>query len=154
HHWRLAMVVFVGLACLATNLKSLRLSVQTLGVSIVILACIANVFGDMTTGRLTLPQGKFGNPNDLAEIMLMGFPFLIYILDTGNLFLKLTSMGGMLILLVAMARTGSRGASLALVIVIGFVFLRSTVQARILMVAAAIVALAAAVALLPHSLRD
>jgi hypothetical protein len=64
------------------------------------------------TGAIyVLWDGKEAAPShEFAEIMLMDFSFFIYILDTSNLFLKLT-VSGMLIVLAAMARTGSRALS-------------------------------------------
>ena len=47
---------------------------KTLTYALLVFTIIANVFGVSDNGRLFLEQGKFGNPNEMAQALLLGLP--------------------------------------------------------------------------------
>ena len=47
---------------------------KTLTYALLVFTIIANVFGVSDNGRLFLQQGKFANPNEMAQALLLGLP--------------------------------------------------------------------------------
>src|SRR5262249_690358 len=92
---------------------------------------IANVFGTMETGRLFLPQGKFANPNEMAQALLIGLPLWIAKMgETESPIKKAFCCGVMVLMLLTVFRTGSRGAMIGFVVMGLFVFLRASVMGK------------------------
>jgi O-antigen ligase len=113
---------------------------------------IALFLGSTEGGRLWLPAGRFANPNDLADILLIGLPFWWWVLTdarTSRIWkpVALLLMGLMLLI---MLRTGSRGAMIALLAVVVVVFLRAPARGKLILAgASALVVLCAALVLPP-----
>jgi O-antigen ligase len=150
--WPRALLVFVAIGCLVTSLQGLRRAIFTLGFGIVILGLISRILGQMQDGRLFLPTGKLSNPNDLAQAVLMGFPFLLFILMEGNKVMKCLVVLGAVPMFQALVRTGSRGGMLGFLVILLFVFFRSSLGGKVMAVAGGIAVFVLALAVLPESL--
>jgi O-antigen ligase len=94
-------------------------------------ATVAVIYYALRTGvnsaedsRFAVTYGTLGNANDLAGALLMGLPFLIYVIadKRRNGFIRVISLGMALVLLVVVLRTGSRGAIMTIgaLIILGF----------------------------------
>lgn len=150
--WPRALMVFLALACLVTSLAGVRRAIITLGFAIIVLGLISHLFGQLNDGRLFLPQGKFSNPNDLAQAVLMGFPFLLFTLMEGNKATKALVLVGAVPLFGALMRTGSRGGMLGFIVILLFGFFRCSLGGKMLAVAGGVGVLLAAMVVLPQSI--
>ena len=98
-------------------------------------------------------KGVIANPDDLAAHLLLVLPFLLFIVlkpRTRTIF-RLVCAGATVIGLFQILRTGSRGALVALLVTIVFVFVRGSARQRIAVGAIAPVVLAILIGLLPSS---
>jgi O-antigen ligase len=100
---------------------------------------IANVFGVSDNGRLFLVQGKVGNPNEMAQALLLSLPLwgaIMVISKTppGKLF----AAGVMVLILATTFRTGSRGAMIGFLVMLLVVFLRAPVLGKVKIIMAGI----------------
>jgi len=92
---------------------------------------IVNIFGTMETGRLFLPQGKFSNPNEMAQALLLGMPLWAAKMTTYPVGPKKLFGGGMmLVTLLTVFRTGSRGAMIGFFVMGLFMFARASVMGK------------------------
>lgn len=155
-NWVKAFLLYVIIAGLITEFGQLRRAVRLIAYSVLVLSLIAIVFGRMWAGRLILSNGRFTNPNDLAQILLMGFPFWWYIASDAHLtpFRRLCANAAMVPIFIAMAKTGSRGALIAALLVGIVLFVRSSITAKIQMLAGALMLVTLAAVMLPSVTRD
>lgn len=93
----------------------------------------AHLFGDNASGRLALEaSGLIGNSNDLAAHLLLVMPFLLFfVLDPKTIgILKLFLMVGLGFGVFQVLKTGSRGALIALAVMLVFWLLRASMKQR------------------------
>jgi hypothetical protein len=69
-----SFVAFLAVAGLVSNYQQCFKVVKTLAWAFLVFTIIANVFGTSENGRLFLAQGKFANPNEMAQALLLGLP--------------------------------------------------------------------------------
>lgn len=150
--WPRALLVFIAVGCTVTSLAGVRRAIFTLGFAVVILGVISRIWGEMQDGRLFLPQGKFENPNDLAQAVLMGFPFLLFIVMEGNNLMRFLVFLGAIPLFQALIRTGSRGGMLGMIVILLFVFFRCSLGGKMLALTGGLAVLLITMAVLPESL--
>jgi O-antigen ligase len=130
-----SFVAFLATAGLVTNYVQTRKSVNALAWALFVFVIIANVFGTMDSGRLFLEQGKFANPNEMAQALLIGLPlWMAKMSETSSPFKKAFCVGVMLMMVMTVFRTGSRGAMIGLAVMMVFVFMRATVMGKMQMV--------------------
>lgn len=149
--WPHAVLLFIAIGCLLGSLAAVRRAIYFIGFGIIVLAVIAEKFGDFSTGRLTMQDMTFGNPNDLAAVVLMGIPFVVLILMEGGVFMKVVALGAIVPLFVTLLRTGSRAGMLGFLTVAIFLFFRCSIIGKIMVAVGGTVVLAAALTLLPHT---
>jgi O-antigen ligase len=152
--WLKTFVLYFVLAGLTTTWGQFRRAVHTLAWSVLVLALLALRYGDMSDGRLVLDVGRFTNPNDLAQILLMALPFWWYIAVNPNLkrSYRVLSYFAMVPIIMAMAKTGSRGAMIAAAVVAAILFWRSSVVNKMQLTIAFLVVVLSAGFLLPDYL--
>ena len=130
-----SFVAFLATAGLVTNYVQTRKAINTLAWALFVFVIIANVFGSMDSGRLFLEQGKFANPNEMAQALLIGLPlWMAKMGESKSPFYKAFCVGIMLMMVMTVFRTGSRGAMIGLAVMMLFVFLRATVMGKMQMV--------------------
>ncbi len=154
--WIKSLLVFIVIVGLIRTFTQLRKVLHLLAWSILVLALLALVFGDMRTGRLVLERGRFTNPNDLAQILLMGLPFWWYIATNRSLKRSRRNWAfvAMIPILVALLKTGSRGAMIA-ALAVGLVwFWRSSVSHKVVLLVGVLAMVSLAAAFLPQTLKD
>lgn len=154
--WLKAFLVYgciVGL--IATYDQTLR-AIKVLGFAVLVLSILAILRGNTSTGRLFLSEGKFQNPNDLAQILLMGLPFLwLMVKDSRqNLLFKIPPFLLTGLVFYVMLKTGSRGAFFGFVALLVFIFVRASMSDRIVMLVLSLFLFAFALIIVPSGLRS
>lgn len=152
--WLVGCVVFMATAALIADFRQYVRSVKTVAVAILVLTFICIIFGTVQNGRLFLERGRFANPNEMAQALLLGMPFwwAIYASSRSLLF-KLFSAGSLTAMMYVIGKAGSRGALISIVVILGFMFLRASVVGKMKLLFGAGTLLLVAVLLLPGALR-
>ena len=132
--------MFFLLAGLLLTLREVNrfLSVLALAGALVILASF--YYGSEEFGRFNFSFGTLENANDYATHLLLTLPFLVLvILNSSSSFIR--SSAGIFVLLgtYLVLKTGSRGGLLALVAMLGFFFLKTTMVQRAAIVATVVI---------------
>jgi O-antigen ligase len=126
-----SFVVFLSVAGLVHTYRNWFKLFKTLAFALLVFTIVANVFGVSDNGRLFLEQGKFGNPNEMAQALLLGLPLWgARMALSKSLAGKVFAIGVMLLIFVTTFRTGSRGAMIAFVVMLLVVFLRASVMGK------------------------
>jgi O-antigen ligase len=113
-------------------------------------------FRDTIDGRLRLPAGMLQNPNDVAQVLLLGMPFLVFMMIRKNGFPLLRVFAGMCLLplFLVLFKTGSRGGLLTLAVISLLSFARASLATKVKLAGAVALIAAICLPLLPQSLRD
>src|SRR4051812_26527496 len=116
-------------------------------------ALLSFYIGVNVQGRVALPGGTLGDPNEFAITMIAGLPFWWFKASRASGFKKIAFLLATIPLYVAFARAGSRSGLIALVVlsVIAFVFAKGNQKVMILV--GAMIAIAASSVLLPDYLK-
>jgi O-antigen ligase len=146
-------ICIVGL--IATYDQTLK-AIYVTGFAVLTLAILALLLGNSASGRLFLTDGKFQNPNDLAQIMLMGMPFLwlMFKSSTQNLLFKLPPLLFSGIVFYVMLKTGSRGAIFGFLTLFVFVFFKASMTDRLALVILSLFLAGFALVVVPAGLRN
>ena len=154
--WFKTVLVFLVIAALVSTFEQFRRTIEMLAYSILALALMANVFGNMKEGRLVLSRGRFTNPNDIAQILLMSLPFWWYVAMNPNLkpSKRLLAYLAIIPIFMAMAKTGSRGALVAAIIVGLVLFWKSSMNRKVLIMAGVAVLVVLSAVLLPSTIKE
>jgi O-antigen ligase len=151
--WSRSLLTFFLIAGLVYSLRQCRIIIYTIGFSIAVIAVTAVFSHTLVEGsRWALPVGTLANPNDLAQYLLVGIPFLWYMSRHRNAAMKLTGYGGMAVVLFVTAATGSRGGMIAVAIMLLVLFFQVSMSRKIMFVFAAAVLMLALGAMLPDAL--
>jgi O-antigen ligase len=126
-----SFVAFLSVAGLVHNYSQWLKLLKALTYALLVFTVIANVFGISDNGRLFLEQGKFANPNEMAQALLLGLPLWgVMMVNAKELPGKVFAMGVMVLILATTFRTGSRGAMIAFVVMLLVVFWRAPVMGK------------------------
>jgi O-antigen ligase len=127
-----SFAAFLAVAGLIGNYEQFRKALNAIAWALFVFSIIANVFGDSDNGRLFLEQGKFANPNEMAQALLIGLPLWGgRFARSDSLQEKLFALLVMLLALVTTFRTGSRGALIAFVAMCLVYFLRAQIHDKL-----------------------
>ena len=153
--WLKAVLVYICIVGLIGTYDQTLRAIKVLGFAVLILAVLALVLGNTDSGRLFLNEGKFSNPNDLGQIMLIGLPFLwLMVKDpTQNMLFRIPPLIFSGLIFYVLLKTGSRGAIFGFLAMLLFVFVRSTMTGRIAILGMSMILVLAAVVIVPGSLR-
>lgn len=152
--WLVCLVVFLATASLVSDWRQYRRTVTTIAFAILVLTVISLSLGTMQNGRLFLARGRFSNPNEMAQALLLGMPFWWAAYSNAR-FLpgKLLAAGSLALMAYVIGETGSRGALAAILVAGGLMFLRASLQGKIKVIIGAAAILLLAAVILPGSLR-
>ena len=133
--WAKALLVYVAIAGLIRSFDQCTRILHAIGYAILTVALIGLLLGSTASGRLYLPQGKFGNPNDYAQVLLIGLPFLWLMFKNAPPALShrvplLASLG---VVMVVLAQTGSRGAFVSFAVILLVLFLRARLFGKVVL---------------------
>jgi O-antigen ligase len=132
-----SFVSFLAVAGLVHNYQQWFKLFKALTYALLVFTVIANVFGGSENGRLFLAQGKFANPNEMAQALLLGLPLWGgMMVISKSLPGRAFAAGVMVVILVTTFRTGSRGAMIGFVAMLLVVFLRAPVIGKLKIVLA------------------
>ena len=152
--WLVGCVAFMATAALIADFRQYVRTVKTVALAVLVLTFICITLGTMQDGRLFLERGRFSNPNEMAQALLLGMPFWWAILgNSRSLFFKLCGVGSIAAMMYVVAKTGSRGALISILVVLLFMFLRASVVGKMQLLFGAGMLLLIAVLLLPGGLR-
>jgi O-antigen ligase len=148
-----AFVAFLAVAGLVQNYQQWLKLFKTLTYALLVFTIIANVFGISDNGRLILEQGKFGNPNEMAQALLLGLPLwgammVVSKAPTGKLF----AVGVMVLILATTFRTGSRGAMIGFLAMLLIVFVRASIMGKMQIMLAGVLFLGVVLTTMPGRL--
>ena len=148
-----SFVAFLAVAGLVHNYQQWLKLLTVLTYALLVFTVIANVFGDSDNGRLFLTQGKFGNPNEMAQALLLGLPLwgakmVMSKSPAGKLF----AIGVMVLILATAFRTGSRGAMIGFVTMLLVVFMRAPVMDKLKIIMAGVLFLGIVMTTMPGRL--
>jgi O-antigen ligase len=148
-----SFVAFLAVAGLVNNYQQWFKLFKTLAYALLAFTIIANVFGTAETGRLFLEQGKFGNPNEMAQALLLGLPLWgAMMIMSKSLPGKVFAAGVMVLILMTTFRTGSRGAMIGFVAMLLLVFLRAPIMGKMQLILAAVLFICAVATTMPGRL--
>ena len=152
--WMIGCIVFLATAALIADFRQYVRSAKTVAVAVLVLTFICLTLGTMQNGRLFLERGRFANPNEMAQALLLGMPFwwAIYA-NSRSLFAKLCGAGALAAMMYVISKTGSRGALISSLVILGFMFLRATAIGKMKLLFGAGMLLLVAALLLPGALR-
>jgi hypothetical protein len=125
--WLPSFIIFLATAGLIVNFDQCRKAVHAVTYGFLVLTAIAILWGSAEeTGRLFLPHGKFSNPNEMAQALLLGLClWWLMWLNARSGITKAFSGIVMLVMLFTLSKTGSRGALVAFGALLLSIFLRS-----------------------------
>jgi O-antigen ligase len=148
-----SFVAFLAVAGLVQNYQQWFKLFKTLTWALLVFTLITNLFGTTTTGRLFLEQGKFGNPNEMAQALLLGLPLwgatMALSKSPGG---KVFAVGVMVLILATTFRTGSRGAMIGFVVTLLVVFVRAQILGKMKIILAGVLFLGIVVTTMPGRL--
>jgi O-antigen ligase len=152
--WLPAFVIFLAVTGFIVNFDQCKKAINTIGYGLLVLTLIAVVYGSTEeTGRLFLPNGKFANPNEMAQALLMGLPIWWFILQESQaLGKKVFAAGSLFLMLIIISKCGSRGALITIVALTGLVFLRASIMGKMKLVVGGLAIIAILVAMMPGKL--
>jgi O-antigen ligase len=148
-----SFAAFLATAGLIGNYDQCRKAIHAVAWGLFAFTVIANLFGNMDTGRLFLTQGKFANPNEMAQALLIGMPLW------GSMMVNTTSfpkkVGCLLVIalmLITTFRTGSRGAMVAFAVMLAVMFLRASIMGKMQLLLGSILVMGLLFATMPGKL--
>jgi O-antigen ligase len=152
--WVISFVVFLATAGLVVNFRQARSAAYTLAWALFVLTLIAVLWGSTeATGRLFLPRGKFANPNEMAQALLLGMPlWWLVLLDTASVVKKAFAAGVIFFMLVVASKCGSRGALIAFAVTLFCLFMRAELMGKLKLIVGGFVVVALLAAMMPGKL--
>jgi O-antigen ligase len=154
NQWLMSFVIFTATASLIADFTQYVRTAKTIALAILALAILSITFGTMENGRLFLERGRFANPNEMAQALLLGMPFwwALYV-NFRSPVSKLVAACSLVLMLYVIAKTGSRGALISVVVIVAFMFVRASVVGRMKLLVSAAVLLVLAMLILPGGLK-
>lgn len=153
--WIKSFLFFLLVAGLLRTWEHCRMAIHVIAYAVLTVAILGLYYGTTLEGRLILPVGSLSNSNDMAQVLLTGFPGWLFIAMRKDRlpFRKIAAFLCMVPIVYAILGSGSRAALIAIVSsgVVWF-FQASTTTKVKLMFLGFVLALAAAVAL-PEDLK-
>jgi O-antigen ligase len=116
-------------------------------------ALMSFVIGVSVQGRVALPGGTLGDPNEFAITMVAGLPFWWFKATRASGFKKVAFLLATVPMYAAFARAGSRSGLVALMVLMAIAFVFAQGGRKVLIVVGAVIALAASSVLLPDYLK-
>ena len=155
--WSKSFLVFVMVASLIQTVRQCRLAMYSIagGVLVVVGLCLYfRATGE--DGRLQLPAGMLTNPNDVAQVILLGMPFLVFMMirKRGFPFQRIFAGLCLLPLFIVLFKTGSRGGLLTLAVLSLLSFARAPLATKVKLAGAVILIAVICFPLLPQNIRD
>jgi O-antigen ligase len=152
--WVPSFVIFLATAGLIGNFAQCRRAAAAVTWAFFVLMLIAIFWGSTAeTGRLFLPHGKFSNPNEMGQALLLGLPLWGLVLLNGKSTpIKVFAAGVIVAMLYVTSETGSRGALVGFGVLLVCLFWRSSAGGKLKLVIGGTVLLLAIAGTMPKRL--
>lgn len=149
----MVMAMFIPILGLPAGYRDLRKMFLVVATAVGLFSMVSVIGGQFLAGRIAA-SGTFGNTNDLAQIILMGLPFLVFLIYDfrNNKVVAVAGVLGLLPMVVALMKTGSRSMVLAVGVMFTLTFLKASLTAKLRLLILAGVVLAAGIVLIPRTL--
>jgi O-antigen ligase len=133
--WLPSFIIFLATAGMIVNYDQCRKATTTVAYGFMVFTVVAMVWGSTeATGRLYLPHGKFSNPNEMAQALLLGLAmWWLMLLNAKSGIRKAGAFVVIIVMFFTATRTGSRGALVSFVVLVFFIFLRSDAAGKMKM---------------------
>jgi len=142
--------VVVGLVLTWKDFWRMSLTIAWAGVATILVG--SAMAEQLSDGRSELGFGTMANSNDFAALVVFVLPFVALLVFTKrNFLIRMLALAVSLLGIYRILSTGSRGALLALIVTLGFVFLRASIRQKIGLMLAGLVAGSLLVAVLPDT---
>jgi O-antigen ligase len=154
--WLPSFIIFLATAGMIVNYDQCRKAVSAVAYGLLVLTAIAILYGSTErTGRLYLPQGKFANPNEMAQALLLGLSlWWLMCLNARSAMGKAVATVVMMVMILTISKTGSRGAMVSFVVLLLSIFLRSTTAGKMRMLIGTVVLVGLIVGTMPKRLLN
>jgi O-antigen ligase len=131
--WFKSLLVYVLIVSLIQNWRHSTQLARTMAWSIGVLSVLSYIYANGESGRFFLQQGKLSNPNDLAQALLLGLPFLLILFSQSATLAptRIASLFFIGILGVDFLHTGSRGGMISAAMCLPVVIATSSSKLRI-----------------------
>lgn len=151
--WLKSFLLFVVVAGLIGTLRQCCRAMYSIAFAVLVVSFICFYHRATIYGRLMLRQGLLENPNDLAQVLLMGIPFwlLIAMNGAGIPFRRPIAALCTVPIIIATIVTGSRGALVAISAMMLAMFLYSSSTARLKLIGAGFILVPAILVLSPRT---
>lgn len=134
--WVKSLLIYFMAVAIMLTFEECRKAIYTMALATMTIVALGFKYGVVDDdGRLALGHHMLSNPNDLSVYLLIGAPFCVYALIRAPKFTKPIWIIGLLLLLRTVLKTGSRGALLAIVIVLAYLFFKSKITHKMAMIA-------------------
>lgn len=149
----LMYVVIVGLTYTCRQCRRLM---HAMAYALTTLAIWTLIFGQAREGRLALQSSRYANPNEMGLVMVIGLAFWWYIASDPTLrpLRRGLALAGVAPILVVLARTGSRTALIAMMVLVAQLFIQASLTGKIKVGFVAMLTVVLAAAFLPGYLRE
>lgn len=153
--WITSVLVYFVVAALIHTWAQFRKTYLVLAAAVLVLACLTLAFGVTQEGRLALGHGRFGNPNDLGQILLMSLPFWWFIATRPGAKARHRAFTWVAVvpIFITIVRTGSRGALIATIALMFVLLVRSSLRNKVQLSFAALAVIVFAGVTLPTSVK-
>jgi O-antigen ligase len=131
--WFKSLLVYVLMVSLIQNWRHITQLGRTMAWSIGVLSVLSYIYANGESGRFFLQQGKLSNPNDLAQALLLGLPFLLMLFSQSATLAptRLVSLFFIGILGIDFLHTGSRGGMISAAMCLPVVIATSSSKLKI-----------------------
>jgi len=153
--WIPAMLLFVVGVSVITTAAQCRRALYVLGLATATGAMIVTLRGAEAHGRLLLAGSRYANSNTVAIMLLLGMP-MVWLLSVGPRAgrVRKALVGGVLVLVVvALLRTGSREGLVGLAVLSATAFARSRALGKLAIAISVVILVLTSVLFLPQSVK-
>ena len=152
--WMNQIFLFIGLASMLATVRDCRKAISAIAWGVLVICLLALKIGETDNGRLFMSQGKFSNPNDLAQAILFGLPgWWLIIKRSRSPVMRLVAFASVVALMVTFTKTASRGGFTGLVVLILVYFWRSSSSGKVKIAFVMTLTMVAALLLVPKSIK-
>jgi O-antigen ligase len=153
--WFKAYMLAILLIALLGSVKECHRAMNSLAYGTLLVALLALYFHATSRGRLILPETALTNPNDLAQVLLMGLPFLVIMTFSGNnVVRRVFASGAVMIVMYVILKTASRGALITIGVCSLLVFFKASMLTKFKLVALGMIGVVVFVATMPPEVRS
>src|ERR1019366_3385951 len=153
--WSRSFLAYILTAGLISTVAQSRKAFHTIAYSVGFLGSLALVLHYYDkTGRLCLPGGRYGNANDFGFSLLVGLSFLAFMFLQGRGVRKAAAVVLTGPVLIALAKTGSRGCMLGAGMLVLYAFFRASKAVRAKLAIAVPILFVLFLLVVPSRLRD